>query len=318
MVSLRVLSAALVVAMLATQTAQAREARTLTDLVQNPDRYDLVPPPPPPSAPTLEDIAKGGMHWRFETERGPLHVWIPAGYDPKTAATVVFVHGYKTDIDTVWADYRLTEQFALSGVNAMFIAGAAPDGKRAQIVWPSLTQLLATVAARIDVAMPNGRLVAIGHSGAYRTLANWLDNERLDSLVLLDAVYGEYRFGPWARDNETHRLVNIVYETGRFSDYMHRAYLPQSTVRVDGLPLDGFPADARVIYAKTTAGHWAIATDGIALPLSLRALALPRIELPVDLPLGLPLKCSPKLETPEEKQAAAAAAIAAKIVLPPL
>ncbi len=313
-VNRRVLGAALLVAMLAS-TAYARDALTLTEMVTNPDHFDLVPPPPPPTAPTLDEITKGGMHWRLDTERGPVHVWIPAGYDPRTAATIVFVHGYKTDVDAMWDEYRLPEQFALAGINAMFIAGAAPDGKRAAIVWPSLTQLLATVAARLDVAMPTGRLVAVGHSGAYRTLALWLENEKLDSVVLLDAVYGEYRFGPWARDKETRRLVNIAYETGRFSDYMHSS-LP-TTVRVDGLPLTGFP-EGRILYAKTPVGHWQLVTDGVALPLSLRALALPKIELPVDLPLGLPLCCARKLETVAEKQAAATVAVAAKIILPPL
>jgi hypothetical protein len=316
-VSPRVLGAALLVAMLAAN-AHAREARTLSDIVLGTvelDRFELSPPPPPTLAPTLDEIAKSGLYRRLETDRGPIHVWVPAGYDPATAATIVFVHGYKTDVDTMWSEYRLPEQFALAGVNAMFIAAGAPDGKRAPIVWPSLTQLLAAVASRIDVAMPTKRLIAVGHSGAYRTLALWLDNEKLDSIVLLDAVYGEYRFGPWARDSKTKRLINIVYETGRFSDYMHRAYLPTATVRIDGLPLDGFP-DSRVIYARTNVGHWAIVTDGIALPLSLRALDLPRIELPVALPLGLPLRCT--VETVAEREAASTAAAAAKIVLPPL
>lgn len=286
-----------------TSAAHAREARTLTDLATAP-AIDLLPPPPPTSAPTLDAIAKSGMHFRLETERGAVHVWVPAGYDPATAGTVVFVHGYHTDVDTAWREYRLEEQFALSGVNAMFIAAAAPAGKRAEVVWPSLTQLLAAVAARVDVKMPKNRLVAVGHSGAYRTLALWLDNPQLDSLVLLDAVYAEYRFGPWAR-KPTRRLVNIAYETGRYCDHMHR-YLP-STVRVDRLPLDGFP-DARVIYAKTDVGHWALVTDGVALPLSLRALDLPRIELPVELPLGLPLRCDAKSAPPAPP----------KPVLPPL
>lgn len=297
--------------------AHARDARTLTDIVTKPDAFDLVPPPPPPLAPTLEKIADAGMHWRLETERGPVHVWIPAGYDPATAATVVFVHGYHADVDTAWDEYRLAEQFALAGVNAMFIAGAAPDGKRAPVVWPSLTQLLATVAGRIDVAMPTNRLVAVGFSGAYRTLALWLDNEKLDSLVLLDAVYGEYRFGPWARDNQNHRLINIAFETGKFCDFMHRQ-LPD-TVRVEGLPVDGFPA-GRIVYAKTELGHWPLVTDGVALPLALRALDLPRIALPVEIPLGLPLRCKAVADTHVAAQNAAdqAATIASKIVLPPL
>lgn len=311
----RALGTTLVAAMLAlTAVAHAREARTLTEMVTNPDRFELAVPPPPPTAPSLDEITKSGIYRRFETERGPVHVWIPAGYDPATAATVVFVHGYHIDVDGMWADYRLPEQFALSGVNAMFIAAGAPDGKNASIVWPSLTQLLATVAGRVDVAMPTKRLVAVGHSGAYRTLALWLDNEKLDSIVLLDAVYGEYRFGPWVKDATTpKRLINITYETGRFSDYMHRRWLP-TTVKVDGLPAAGFPKDAQIIYAKTNVGHWALATDGVALPMSLQALDLPRIALPVDLPLGLPLRCGPKQETAADR----AAAVAAKIVLPPL
>jgi hypothetical protein len=307
----------LVAALLAASSpAHARDVRTLTDLATSPVG-DLLPPPPPPTAPTLDAITKSGMQFRFETERGPIHVFIPAGYDPATAATIVFVHGYHTDIDTAWSEYRLAEQFALSGINAMFIAGAAPDGKRADIVWPSLTQLLATVAARVDVKMPKKRLIAMGHSGAYRTLALWLDNQQLDSIVLLDAVYAEYSFGPWARAKQTRRLINIVYETGRFSDYLHR--MLRDTVRVDGLPREGFP-DARILYAKTTVGHWALVTDGIAIPLSLRALSLPRIELPVELPLGLPLRCDPKPAIAEAGAGAtAAAAVAPPVpVLPPL
>lgn len=303
----------LVAALLAASSpAHARDVRTLTDLATAPVG-DLLPPPPPPTAPTLDEITKSGMHFRLETERGPVHVFIPAGYDPATAATIVFVHGYHTDIDTAWTEYRLAEQFALSGVNAMFIAGAAPDGKRAEIVWPSLTQLLATVAARVDVKMPKKRLIAMGHSGAYRTLALWLENPQLDSVVLLDAVYAEYSFGPWARAKQSRRLINIVYETGRFSDYLHR--MLRDTVRVDGLPREGFP-EARVLYAKTTVGHWALVTDGVAIPLSLRALALPRIELPVELPLGLPLRCDP---SPTFAEATAAARGAPPMpVLPPL
>jgi hypothetical protein len=305
-----------VVLLAVTTTAHARDVRTFADVIaasgvtaaEPTYSIDLLVPPPPPTSPTLDAIVKAGMGWRLDTERGPVHVWIPAGYDPATAATVVFVHGYWTDVDRAWTEYRLPEQFAMSGINAMFIAGGAPYGKGAQVVWPSLTALLATVAARIDVQMPKQRLVAMGHSGAYRTLALWLDNHLLDSIVLLDAVYGEYRFAPWARGDKSRRLVNIAYETGRFSDYMHR--LLPGTVRVDGLPSDTLP-EARIVYVKTSVGHFPLVTDGIAIPLSLRALALPRIPLLAELPLGLPLRCEHK---PEHVEAPAPPAP----VLPPL
>ena len=84
------------------------------------------------------------------------------------------------------------------------------------------------------------------------------------------------------------------YETGRFSDYLHRR-LP-STKRVSGLPLKGIP-DARIVYVRTDVGHWQLVTDGVALPLALRAIAVPLIaSAPVDLPLGLPPRCEPDAE----------------------
>src|SRR5262245_10916638 len=42
----------------------------------------------------LDQRVGAGRHWRIHTSRGAIHVWIPADYDPATAATVVFVHGY--------------------------------------------------------------------------------------------------------------------------------------------------------------------------------------------------------------------------------
>jgi hypothetical protein len=284
--------AVLVLVLLATTA----HARSLSEELDGPDvctvAPTLVPPAPPRIAAddeVLEDMAKAGRHWRIETEHGPVHVWIPENYDPATAATIVFVHGYHIDVDQAWHDYRLDQQFALSGDNAMFIAPLSPREKWSPITWPSLNALLATVKTNVDVAMPTKRLVIAGHSGAYRTLAIWLANEKLDTVVLLDAVYGEYSFMPWVRGSLARRLVNIVFETDRFSDYMHR-WLP-STVRVVGLPETGFP-EARILYAKTTVGHYPLVTDGIALPLALRAIDVPAVQgARFDLPLGLPQRC---------------------------
>ena len=45
-------------------------------------------------------------------------------------------------------------------------------------------------------------------------------------------------------------------------------------------------------YAKTDVGHWQLVTDGVALPLALRAIGVPPVAA-IDLPLGLPLRCDP-------------------------
>lgn len=291
-----VLGRVLAVAAVVLAIASPAQARSLTDVLDGPEVCTAAPSLHPAPAPRIEDdeqvlasMAKAGQHWRIETERGPVHVWVPENYDPATAATIVFVHGYHIDVDQAWTDYRLDQQFALSGLNAMFIVPASPREKRSPINWPSLNALLSVVKGSVDITMPTKRLVVAGHSGAYRTLALWLPNQRLDTVVLLDAVYGEYSFSPWVRESTVHRLVNIVFETDRFSDYMHR-WLP-STVRVVGLPEEGFP-EAHILYAKTTVGHYPLVTDGIALPLALRAIDVPSVQgARFDLPLGLPARC---------------------------
>jgi hypothetical protein len=241
----------------------------------------------------IEDRVQAGHHWRLETARGAVHVWAPSDYDAQTAATVVFVHGYWIDVDRAWESDRLAQQFALSGINAIFIAPEAPSAKWKPIAWPSLSELVRTVADHIDLAMPTQRLVAVGHSGAYRTLAAWLADPTLDTVVLLDALYAEDGLLSWMRASEQHRLVNIVYETGRLSSYLHRR-LP-ATRRVAGLPLEGLP-DARILYVRTDVGHWELLTAGVALPLALRAIDVPAVgSAPLDLPLGLSPRGVPPL-----------------------
>jgi hypothetical protein len=305
---------ALVVALLT--PSGTSQARSLTDLVLDPDPAPVsdIPPetlelPAPPPLPTpaekrLDELVKAGREWRIETTRGPIHVWVPASYDASTAATVVFVHGYWIDIDHAWEDYRLPQQFALSGINAMFIAPEAPLNKRDMIAWPSLRALVASVATQLDgIHMPTKRLIAMGHSGAYRTLAAWLPNDGLDTVVLLDAVYGEYSFAPWARESKQHRLINIAFETGKYSDRLHR--MIPGTEKLDGLPMDGFP-DARICYVKTDVGHWQLVTDGVAIPLALRGIKVPMLaDAPVDIPLGLPQKCNQPAPTADVPSVAA-------------
>jgi hypothetical protein len=116
--------------------------------------------------------------------------------------------------------------------------------------------------------------VAIGHSGAYRTIVLWLANRALQTVVLLDGAYGELdRFAGWVRASRAHRFINIAYETQSYSDFMHQA-MP-GTFRVDGLPELDFAADARaarVLYVRTDIGHWPLVTGGVAIPAALRAL----------------------------------------------
>src|SRR5262249_17557829 len=105
--------------------------------------------PPAPIPTVLERAAAAGHHGRLATGHGPVHVWAPAGYHADGAATVIYIHGYYTDVDQAWNDHRLAEQFALSALNALFIVPEAPAHARNSVSWPELTTLLTAVAGAI-------------------------------------------------------------------------------------------------------------------------------------------------------------------------
>lgn len=241
--------------------------------------------------PTSYELATAGHSWRIDTERGPLHVWIPDGYDARTAAIVVYVHGYYVTVDEAWRDHRLAEQFAMSGANALFVACGAPEGPDGGIAWPSLRKLLSVVEDGIQRPMPKGRLVAVGHSGAHRTIERWLANPRLDAVVLVDAAYGDLSpYQQWLRASRAHRLLDVGAITQPQTDAFHR--------RVPSLVVDGFPEPdlahevledwrrARVLYIRSKRDHMQLVTEGVALPMLLRALQAPFVFEPATIPIA--------------------------------
>jgi len=222
-------------------------------------------------------------HIRISTRHhGAIHVWIPDGYDAEHAGVVVYVHGYFTDVDDAWRNHQLAHQFADSGLDAMFIACEAPESAVDAVTWPSLRELLARVDAEPSLDLPDGPLIAVGHSGAHRTLGEWLDDPDLHTVVLLDALYGKVsEVGAWLAQSPDHRLIDISVLTRPWAEELHKS-LPE-TVVFEGLP--SVRADhgqtarsARVVHVRARVGHMPLVTNGIALPTVLRTLRLPRVE----------------------------------------
>jgi hypothetical protein len=218
-------------------------------------------------------------HQRFTSPHGPVHVWTPAGYEPATAGIVVYVHGYYTDVDRAWDRHRLQEQFAASALNALFVACEAPRGPAEPVHWPSLRELLDAVAEHVDSALPRGRVVAVGHSGAHRTLSRWLAEESssVETLVLLDAFYGDDTSLPgWLSASAERRLINVAADTRRWSEQLHRS-LPH-TVAHERFPSTGKllgARDARILYVRSQFDHMGIVTGGVVIPMILRAARIP-------------------------------------------
>lgn len=216
-------------------------------------------------------------HQRLETEHGPIHVWTPANYDAETAGVVVYVHGFYTNVDRAWRKHRLPAQFAESAINALFIACEAPARGRDPVRWESIGHLLAVVAERVPV--PDGRIVAVGHSGAHRTLSRWIGEDVIDTLVLVDAYYGDDPgFHDWLAASPERRLIDAAHDTRPWTDELH-ASLPDTVVyRRFPSPRAGKlrdARDARVVYVRSQHDHMRLVTGGVALPMLLRALRLP-------------------------------------------
>jgi hypothetical protein len=227
-----------------------------------------------------EDTVAGGTHWRIKTKAGAVHVWIPEGYDRETAGTVVYVHGYYTDSDGAWREYGLARQFRASKQNAMFVVPDAPSGNDEEVKWPALTDLRKAVA-RANIRLPDGPLVVMGHSGAFRTVMKWIDNRTVDQIILLDALYGgEKAFDEYidsGKRADAHKLIVVGAATAQGSKAFAKKY-PFAVVR-DKLPstVAGFKKRekrAKLLYVHSQYEHMAIVTNGKVIPQLLRLTEL--------------------------------------------
>jgi hypothetical protein len=246
-----------------------------------------------------EDTVAGGTHWRIKTKAGAVHVWIPADYDRESAGTVVYVHGYYTDSDGAWRDYGLARQFRASKQNAMFVVPDAPSGNDEEVKWPALTDLRKAVA-RANIRLPDGPLVVVGHSGAFRTVMKWIDNRTVDQIILLDALYGgEKAFDEYidsGKRADDHKLIVVGAATAQGSKAFAKKY-PFAVTR-DKLPssADGFKKKekrAKLLYVHSQYEHMSIVTNGKVIPTLLHLTQLKGLER------------SSKVRTPSDPPAAA-------------
>ncbi len=225
--------------------------------------------------------AAGGTSWRIGTSRGTVWAWRPAGYRPRDAGVLVYLHGYYTTVDQAVLDHRLAEQFAAGGRNALHVVAEAPAWNGEDGVWPDLDQLLAETFRRTGVRPPPGPVVVVGHSGAFRPILSWLGHPRLEEILLLDGLYrGEAQFKAWlqgAGPPARRRLVLVSDETFPAAEAL-AASVPGAVslgeVPVAGASLEGAARTARLVHLKSQVGHMAIVESGDVLPPLLRATRL--------------------------------------------
>ncbi len=227
-----------------------------------------------------EDTVLGGRHWRIKTAQGAVHVWVPEGYDRETAGTVIYVHGYWTDADGAWRDHGLARQFRASRQNAMFIVPDAPSSNEQRVRWPALTDLRRAVT-RANLMLPHGSTVVIGHSGAFRTVMQWVDHRAVDQIILLDAMYaGEHAFDEFIASGkraDDHKLIVVAASTADSSASFAKKY--KFAVAREKMPdgVWGFTKrerGAKLLYVRSQYGHMQIVTGRTVIPTLLRVTPL--------------------------------------------
>lgn len=246
-----------------------------------------VEPPPTPAMALVaqttareyvDQLLEDGRHVRFGTaEQGPVHVWKPTAHKPQTAGIVVYVHGFFSSADSAFFEHRLATQFRDSGRNAVFVVPEAPSWRTDPIFWDDLEALLKQVFEKTKWKRPDGPVMVVAHSGAYRTVAEWLQHPKLKQVVLVDGLYGaDKEFQTWLQTTmvPNKQLVLVGFETSQRTEWFLKAH--PTAVKLDDVPYlyDKPPALTAPVLSITSDrfDHMALVTDGRVLPWLLHAL----------------------------------------------
>ena len=208
-------------------------------------------------------------------------MWVPANYDRATAGTVVYVHGYWTDADGAWREHSLARQFRASKQNALFIVPDAPSANEDNVKWPALKDLRKAIA-RANIKMPDGPTIVMGHSGAFRTIMQWVDHRAVEQIILLDAMYaGESAFDEFIKSGkraDQHKLIVVgrrhCAELGELREEVQVRGRARKDAEHLTVASPSASARAKLLYVRSQFDHMAIVTSGKVIPLLLRLTPL--------------------------------------------
>ncbi len=145
---------------------------------------------------------------------------------------IFWFHGWNNNIDSAIVKYKLSRQFADSKVNAVLVlaetAKNAPDSYGGKLEQPDvfknlLKDVLTTLRKQkmISAECEYGNIILAGHSGAYRVMANILQNGNVPvkQVVLFDALYTETdKFLNWIQADTSNRFINLYTNYGGTDD----------------------------------------------------------------------------------------------------
>lgn len=156
-------------------------------------------------------------------------IFVPKGF--KTTATtnfVVYFHGWRNNIDSACAQFKLIEQFSESKKSAVFVFPEGPKNSPDSFGGKmedknGVKNLLADVVnylkkKKIVNSTKIGKIILAGHSGAYSAIAYSVEqggiSKNISDVILFDALYaGTDKFLNWIQ-NYKGRFVNIYTDNG--------------------------------------------------------------------------------------------------------
>jgi hypothetical protein len=146
----------------------------------------------------------------------------------KTVEMIFWFHGWNNNIDSALVRYGLSRQFAESGINAVLVlaetARDAPDSyggrlEQKNIFNKLVNNVLEELVGRHMIATTArpGNVILAGHSGAYRVMANILQNGNVpvNEVILFDALYADTdKFLTWLTAAGDHRFIDLYTDNG--------------------------------------------------------------------------------------------------------
>lgn len=233
------------------------------------------------------------LHYADDT----VAIFVPKGFRAGDSTNLVFYfHGWRNNVDDTFARFRLAEQFAASGVNAVLVLVEgpknAPDSSGGKLEDAGVFQRLATdvlsklkergVVEKTRV----GSIVLAGHSGAYRVIAFILNRGGLTANVLevylFDALYGQLEKYAWWVDHFPGKLVAIHTADGGTREET-RAFMDD--LRAWGTPFADVPESAatqellrrsRLVFLESALAHDDVVAAKEQFRTFLEASPLPR------------------------------------------
>jgi hypothetical protein len=173
-----------------------------------------------------------GKHFAYEDhyDDSTVQILIPKNFNPKKPLELfVWFHGWYNNIDSA-GGFGLTEQFIDAGRNAIFIFPEgpknAPDSYGGKLERPEMfalfiNDLLNKLA--FNKILPKDKQYSIqdcsitlaGHSGAYRVISKIIQYNKIDELLLFDAMYGgNDAYLKWIAESKKHRFIQIYTKDG--------------------------------------------------------------------------------------------------------